>query len=101
MDLSNIFGKFAGKEVPLKEEHWEIKIGDGKEPIKGVDYKLANENDPVLKEMHKVAAENGLSLRVMWPGMMTTMDFRTDRANANIEKAADGKWRIANSFGIG
>jgi hypothetical protein len=29
------------------------------------------------------------------------MDYRTDRVNAHVDKGADGKYRVGNTFNIG
>jgi hypothetical protein len=95
LDVSDIFNKFAGREVPMKEEPFVIR---------GKTYtqvRLADENDPTVKELHDDAKAKGLSLRLWWPGMAGTADFRMDRVNAHIEKATDGKWRISNRFDLG
>ena len=47
----------------------------------------------------KLSLKDGL--RVWWDGIMGTMDFRTNRVNAHIEKEADGKYRVSNRFNIG
>jgi len=94
MNLSNIFSRYAGKE---------IKMVEGTFKYRGKDYpevRLKNPKDPLLKEIQKTAQKNGLSLRVFWPGVAGTMDYRTDRVNADINKSPDGKWRISG-FRIG
>jgi hypothetical protein len=94
-DLHAIFNKFAGKEVPMQEEKFTIR---------GKTYtqvKPADDKDPVINDMNAAASANGLKLRLWWPGMAGTMDFRTDRVNAHIEKAPDGKWRVSRDFHIG
>lgn len=94
-DVSHIFNKFAGREVPMKEEPVVIR---------GKTYhqtKLVDENDPTLKEMHDAAKKAGLRLRVWLPGTMGTMDYRTDRVNAHVTKEADGKYRVGKKFNIG
>jgi hypothetical protein len=99
IDLSSIFGQFAGKEVPMIEDKIKRRR-NGKE----VEYDRitpADQNDPTLSEMRKAANDNCLKLRVWWPGIVGTTDFRTDRVNAHIEKCADGKWRVSDRFSIG
>lgn len=100
-DLSALFSRFAGREVPMKEEPFEIELKSLGMTHKGVNISPADENDPVLKEMHEEAKKNGLSLRVWWKGVVGTMDYRTDRVNAHIEKGDDGKWRVSPRFNIG
>ena len=80
LDLSALFNKFVGKEV--------------QSPV-------LSSPDPVIEEMKEVACDNGLVLRVWFPGMMGTMDHRLDRLNARIEKDADGKWRVGSKFNLG
>ena len=100
MDLTAIFWKFAVREVPLIEKPYEIEI-EGLDTIEGTQIELADQNDPTLAEMNQIASQNGLNLRVWWPGIMGTMDYRTDRVNAHIKKGDDGKWRVADNFNIG
>lgn len=97
--ITHVFNKFAGREVPMIEEQHTINLG-------GKDYKIdevrfANPNDPLIQEMKKTAEDNGLQLRLWLPGSMGTMDFRTDRVNAHIEKSADGKYRVSSRFNLG
>lgn len=99
MNLKDIFGKFAGREIPLVEKPYEVKLTN--RTIKGTQLELADENHPTLAEMNDTAAMNGLTLRLWWPGVMGTMDMRDDRVNAHLEKSNDGKWRVANKFNIG
>ena len=95
-ELSKIFNKFVGKEVKMNEVvHNRPRIGSY------TQVSLADENDPTVVSMRKAAEKNGLKLRLWWPGIMGTMDYRTDRVNAHIEKETDGKYRISNRFNIG
>jgi hypothetical protein len=99
-NITAAFNKFAGKEVPMLEETKTMKLshlGD----YTYTEVKPANPNDPVLDAMQKTADKNGLSLRVWWPGLAGTADFRDDRVNAHIEKGTDGKWRVSPKFDIG
>ncbi|MBI1215719.1 MAG: hypothetical protein GC185_07870 [Alphaproteobacteria bacterium] len=98
-DVSSIFNKFAGREVPMTETERKMTIG-GKE-YSFNEVRPADQNDPVLGEMRDEAKKHGLSLRVWWEGIMGTMDYRTDRVNAHIEKGNDGKWRVGQRFNIG
>jgi hypothetical protein len=79
-DLTKLFNKFAGKEV--------------QSPV-------SSKIDPTISEMKKLAEDNGLKLRLWYPGMMGTMDFKGNRINAYVEKGADGKYRVSNEFKIG
>lgn len=98
-DVSHIFNKFAGKEVPMTVTSRTMNIGGQTYTFN--DVQPARKDDPVLKAMHAEAKKNGLSLRVMWEGMAGTADLRLDRANASIEKSADGKWRVSSRFTLG
>ncbi len=100
-DLSLIFGRFAGREVDMLEETKVLDL-----PNLGIKQTItsvmpANPKDPVLEEMKSEAKKNGLSLRIWWDGIVGTMDYRTDRVNARIEKCGDGKWRVSSRFNIG
>lgn len=113
-NLASLFNKFVGKEVPLKEQVMgAADFGNG-EIVARTALGPANENDPVLQEMAKVAESNGLKMAVSFPGggtsymySMTTTELfnlsapRADRVNVAIEKAADGKYRVSNKFNIG
>lgn len=100
MNLTAIFGQFAGREVALIEKEYEYKSKHAG-TIKVTQLELANPQDQVLEDMKQTASQNSLYLRVWWPGIMGTMDYRTNRVNAHIEKSADGKWRVANRFELG
>jgi hypothetical protein len=94
-DVSHLFNKFAGREVPMKEEPFTIR---------GRTYtqvKLADENDPTVQALRDEAKAHGLSMRVWWPGIAGTADFRMDRVNAHIEKGTDGKYRVGPRFDLG
>lgn len=99
MKLSDIFGKFAGREVPLTEKKHQVKLTS--RTIEVTQLSLTDPKDPTLAEMEKTAEKNGLSLRVWWPGVMGTMDYREDRVNAHLEKDKGGKWRVSNKFDLG
>jgi hypothetical protein len=76
-NITEIFNRFAGKEVQ------------------------PDANDPTLRAMQKAASDNGFKLRIWFPGTMGTMDYRTDRLNAHVDKGADGKYRVSSRFNIG
>jgi len=80
-DLTKLFNKFAGKEIPVSF--------------------ASNRRDPTLEEMENLAKANGLILRVWFPDTLGTMDLRNDRINAYVNKEADGKYRVGNNFKIG
>jgi hypothetical protein len=97
-DLTVLFNKFAGKEIPMTEKMQSYGPG-----IRGVFkvVELADHNNPIIKAMGQLAQANGLSLRLLWPGVVGTMDFNPNRITANIEKEADGKYRVSGDFKIG
>ena len=97
-DLTKLFNQFAGKEIPMVEK--TRKIGPN---VKGVylEVNLADPKYPVLQEMEKVAKDNGLQLRLLWQGVVGTMDLRNDRITAYIKKGTDGKYRVSDKFKIG
>lgn len=100
IDLSRVFGRFSGREVPMTEEKEVLKLRNGIERTYTYVHP-ANDKDPVLEDMHNQARKHGLTLRVWWKGVAGTMDYRTDRVNAHIEKSPDGKWRVSNRFNLG
>ncbi|TAL38956.1 MAG: hypothetical protein EPN97_03190 [Alphaproteobacteria bacterium] len=98
-DVSGIFNKFAGREVPMHEETKTMRIGCVIKKLTAVS--LADPADPTLKEMSDEARKNGLQLRVLWPGKGYTDDYVRTRVNAHIEKGTDGKYRVSRKFDIG
>lgn len=66
-DVSQLFNKFAGKQV---------------NPAQGL-------MDPVIQGVRRIAEENELTLRVWWPGTVGTRDFRFNRVNAYVKKMGD------------
>ena len=97
--INLIFNRFAGREVPMKEETKTMRIGCVVK--KHTSVSPANADDPVLQEMRDEAARSGLQLRVIWPGKGSTDDVVPHRVTATIEKSPDGKYRIANKFDMG
>jgi hypothetical protein len=107
-DLGKIFNKFAGCEVPMKEEQFTPRNASA--PVLITRVILANPRDPVLQQMSDEAAKNGLGLRLQWPGNLddatgaqapTPHDYCKERVNATIEQGPDGKWRVGAKFTIG
>jgi hypothetical protein len=79
-NISALFNKFAGREVLAP---------------------TAMGIDPTIQEMKKLADDNGLRLRVLFPGMMKTMDHCPDRIIVHIEEGMDGKYRVGKRFSVG
>jgi hypothetical protein len=96
-DIARIFGKYAGREVPMKEETRRYTVA-GKSCVQKELSPPAG--DSVLEELRDDADRLGLSLRVWYPGMAGTMELNPRRLNVHIEKAEDGKWRIAGNISI-
>lgn len=94
-DVCRQFNKFAGQEIPLKEESFK----KGRRTYRRLAIK--DQNNPVLQDMQQTAKLNGLSLRLMWPGAIATRDLRSDRVNAHLEQDAAGAWRVSSKFTIG
>jgi len=93
-NLNQVFNKFAGKEVQATETVHQTKFG----PITEVDISPA---DKVLTELRKAIHDMGLTLRVWLPGTFGTMDYQPNRVNVNVDKGADGKYRIGSNFNMG
>ena len=93
--ITQLFNKFAGREVAMTEI---IDFHGGCLPEVTVAPDL---RDPTFQEMEKVARENNLTLRLIWPDKAITDDFGFSRVNAHIEKGQDGKWRVGKDFTVG
>ena len=94
-DLSQQFAKFAGRAVKAQDITHHVRVGDATYPVTHVEI---DQNDPAVAELRAAVQAAGLSLRLWTPGSMGTMDYRLDRLNAGIEKAADGTYRIGHRF---
>ena len=86
-DMSKLFNKFAGCEVPLNEKEEVLKTNIGN--LRHIKVTLTDPSDPTVREMEKLAQDNGLELRLIYPGSGATDDRRLDRVNASLEKAPD------------
>ncbi len=95
MDLTHIFGRFAGIELATQEKDVVIKGKTFRIP------RLKDENHPVLAEMEKAAKDNGLSLRVWFQGTGGTIGDDEKRVNAFVEETKDGRWFISKTFFLG
>ncbi|MEZ0223500.1 MAG: hypothetical protein ACAH83_03020 [Alphaproteobacteria bacterium] len=93
-DLTALFGKFAGREIPVREGYDETTG-------KTLFVEALNRPEPVFEEMKQEAKSNGLILRVIFPGARITKDALRNRVNARIEKDAGGKWRVSKDFYLG
>ena len=98
--IAEAFNKFAGREISVKEEKITFIDRDIVRQTR-IKTRLTNSDDPIILEMEKLAADNGLELRVLLPDMQGIPDERPDRVSAYVEKAPDGKWRISSRFEIG
>ncbi len=91
-----VFNRFAGKEIQVIENPKALNVG--KETYTLIDVRPAK-SEPTLKEMKKTAKDNGLSLRVFFPGTAGMMDYnRKDRVNVYVGRAPDGKYRVASAW---
>ena len=97
-DISHIFGRFAGREVPMTETKERVRVG--RKSYELTECRPASPDDPVLADLKAEADRFGLSLRIWWPGMVATMELNPDRLNIHIRKDAGGKWRIGNDISI-
>ena len=100
-DITKIFNQFAGREVSMEKTQQAVKFDNGTTVTFDVP-ELAILSDPTLQEMRRLANDNGLKLRFWFPPDSTGQDdFRDDRVNAYVEKAADGKYRVSKKFTVG
>ncbi|TAL26961.1 MAG: hypothetical protein EPN97_18515 [Alphaproteobacteria bacterium] len=97
----DIFNKFAGKEVNVVE--WQDYPVGGPRPHEKVTYRTLDYEDPVILAFEKAAADEGLILRLWLPNTEGALMFREDRDTylvGYVDKAEDGKWRIAPKFRV-
>lgn len=99
VDLTKVFGKFAGREVAMNERAEEYRVG--RLTKTRIHASPAEDNPPVVQEMKAEAEKHGLKFRLLWPGRGYTDDYVRTRVNAHVEKGKDGKYRISNKFDIG
>jgi hypothetical protein len=97
--LAALFNQFAGREIAVVESKHKMKIGDKEYDIENVD--LANKKDATVAEIEKVAAANGLHVRLWLPTWFGTCDWDDRRVNVHVEKEADGKYRVQKHFDLG
>lgn len=95
IDLKAIFGRFAGREVPLEEKI--IDIGGGGYPR----LSFKHDPDPTLETLKEEAAKHGLDVRVWIPGTMGTTEVDRNRLNIYIDKDKYGAWKIQPDFHLG
>jgi hypothetical protein len=98
--ITGLFNKFAGKEISVNEKIQTRTSKLSGETLNFTTYSFADENDPLLVEMHQIAVDNGVRLRIWLPNTMGTMDYRMDRVNTRVAKGADGKYRFSD-FKVG
>jgi hypothetical protein len=101
IDLKAIFGTFAGREIPMVEEPYELELPNLGITHKGVLVRPLDPNDSTLADMKKAAEDNGLTLRLWWPGAGGDMSKKIRHVNAYIEKDSLGKWCVSNRFDTG
>jgi hypothetical protein len=108
-DISSLFNKFAGKEIPL-ERQFVNGLGEEMNRIYGMA--PVNDDDPVLADMAKTATDNNLKLVITYPGgarsffnMKITDLFdidngktMSDLVSSTVEKSTDGKFHVTNKF---
>jgi hypothetical protein len=97
-DISHIFGRFAGREVPMTETKNRVKVGRKSYVL--TECRPTSPDDPVLADLQQEADRFGLSLRIWLPGTVATMEINPNRLNVYIQKNPDGKWRIGDDISI-
>lgn len=81
-DIAALFNKFVGKEL--------------KDP-----QRVTCDLDHVYEEMKQVANDNGLELRLHFPGRPSTPDYREKRVNVLVKESADNRFVVGKTFGMG
>ena len=97
-NITQLFNKFAGREVPMSEGTLTLRGG-----TVIPDVRLADSNDSTIKEMEKVAHDNGLMIAFYWAGCpgLPSFSFPPEKyVIANIEKESDGKWRVSKKLAL-
>jgi hypothetical protein len=93
--LTEIFGRFVGREVALIEKPYEAKGRSG-------TYLVLPDNDSTLTSLKAVAGEHGLDMRVCFPGGPNADDMMDpERLNVTLLQDQAGAWRVAPRFNIG
>lgn len=99
-DYCKIFGQFAGQQVSACMSQYTRPS-----PVYGggrtVAYRFrVDKTDPVLKHMLRVAAENGLKLRIAGPIEEACSGIDLKRVNISLVQAGN-KWVISPDFRMG
>ena len=97
--LTEIFSKFAGREVAVREEPYKLELKN-LGTFEGIECHF-EDNNPVLRELEAEAKNQGLTLRTFLPGWAGDCMFDDKRLNVNVAKDTDGKYRIGNQFSLG
>ncbi len=100
-DYQHIFNAFAGKEVNVIE--WQDYPVGGPRPHEKVTYRSLDHEDSVVQAFKKAVAEEGLILQLWLPNTEGALMYREGRDTylvGYVDKAEDGKWRIARKFRI-
>ncbi len=101
--LHELFNRFAGREIHVIRNEKRIDIAGKKYMLEGLH---PAKDDPVVKEMEKAARDHGLSLRLVFPHTLSIFTsgmeaFHADRVNVEVDKRADGTYRVTRSVLIG
>jgi hypothetical protein len=90
--LPEIFAKYAGMTIPHEEYDWTSRSGK--------TFKMqrpTEEGEALLKEIHQVAKDNAVWLRLWTPDTMGTMDMQPTRLNIRT----DANWVIKKTCSYG
>jgi hypothetical protein len=95
-NISELFGRFVGRDVAVRETITTVKIGG--EIMDIAEARIAPGRQPVLQELKDEAARHGITTRVMTPGAIVTMDFDPNRLNVYLHRDGDGTYRIGGDM---
>lgn len=91
-ELSRIFGKYVGKEIPLVEKAMQrTRYRFGQEET--FRFRIPEDNK-TIKEIADLAAQHGLVMKVRFPDEIGTFGGVPNRLNVCIDKGNDNKYRI-------
>jgi hypothetical protein len=100
-NLSNVFNRFVGMEVPVTEERVRFPSRGLQQPFIRT-YALGDVSHETVAELSEAARSVGKSLRFIFPHMESYELVDPDRLNVVVDKdSTDDVWRIQDQFTLG
>ncbi len=98
-DCCTAFERFAGLPVEAQQSFYEFRRSYGS-PAEARSRFRVFKLDPVLLEMKKIAAANGLTLRITGPDDKGCPDINLKRVNVSLKRSG-AQWVVSPEFRIG